>query len=203
MNAINIALCIRRSALIKSCASDHIISCSEKEKRKPKRERLISWRALKVQARATPLITAFVIKPGYLPEQPSSHVPGESATHFLRDSARFYSMEVGEREAIGSPFPTRVSRSEGKRKERRERRRPWARNLAGRGGNGAQVDHSGERGLRCIPAPMSTNEQLGRQDQSYWSGLRLFSQGWLVCLRLCYGCYSCGQADVGRQRKWM
>lgn len=70
------------------------------------------------------LITPFVIKPGYLPEQPASHVPGESARHFLGDSGRSYSAEISERKAIGSPFPTWASRSEDKRKERRERSRP-------------------------------------------------------------------------------
>lgn len=70
------------------------------------------------------LITPFIIKPGYLPEQPASHVPGESARHFLRDAGQSYSAEMSERKAIGSPFRTWVSRSEDKRKGRRERSRP-------------------------------------------------------------------------------
>lgn len=36
---------------------------------------------------------------------------------------------------------------------------------------------SGERALTYILASVSTNEQLGRQDQSYWSGFGLRSQG--------------------------
>lgn len=173
----------------------------KKKKRKAQKRAANFWASTESAGESDSLITPFIIKPGYLPEQPASHVPSESARHFHGDSGRSYSAEISERKAIGSPFRTRVSRSEDERKEGRERSRPWARNLAGRGGNGAQVDHSGERGLRCIPAPMSTNEQLGRQDQSYWSGLRLFSQGWLACLRLCYRCYSCGQGDAGS--KWM
>lgn len=42
-----------------------------------------------------------------------------------------------------------------------------------------QAEHgiSGERALTYILASVSTNEQLGRQDQSYWSGFGLRSQG--------------------------
>lgn len=200
MNSINTSLRIRCAALIKRSALDHIISSLEKKGKAQKRAANF-LASIESAGESDSLITPSIIKPGYLPEQPASHVPGESARHFLGASGRSYSAEISERKAIGSPFRTWASSCEDKRKERRERSRPWARNLAGRGGNGAQVDHSGERGLRCIPAPMSTNEQLGRQDQSYWSGLRLFSQGWLVCLRLCYGCYSCGQGDAGS--KWM
>lgn len=127
-------------------------------------------------------------------------MPGESATHFLGVSGNgSYSAEMTEEKAIGSPFWTWVSRSKDKRKREKGEGQTvspkpggkrwkwsWSRSLGGK------------RGLRCIPAPMSTNEQLGRQDQSYWSGFRLFSQGWLVCLRLCYGCYSCGHEDTLR-----
>lgn len=116
MSAINTALSILCPALIKRSALDHIISCSKKKKKTPKRP--ANFLAFAESASGSDsLIIPFIIKPGYLPEQPVSHVPGESATHFLGVSGNgSYSAEMTEEKAIGSPFRTWVSRSKDKRK---------------------------------------------------------------------------------------
>lgn len=115
------------------------------------------------------LITPFVIKPGYLPEQPASHVPGESARALFPRRLRTVLFRRDEREQGDRVSFSEHGRAEVRTRERREEREAdrepetWREEVE----NGAGVDHSGERGLRCILAPMSTNEQLGRQDQSY------------------------------------
>lgn len=120
MSSINTSLRIRCPALIKRYALDHIKSALKKKKeRKKTQKRVANFLASAESAgESDSLITPFIIKPGYLPEQPASHVPGESARHFHRDSGRSYSAEISERKAIGSPFRTWVSRSEDKRKGR-------------------------------------------------------------------------------------
>ncbi len=51
-----------------------------------------------------------------------------------------------------------------------------------------------EHALTYSRVPMSTNEQLGRQDQSYWSGFgALFPR--LTKLSMCDGCRSSGERE--------
>lgn len=107
MSAINTALSILCCALIKRSALDHIISCSKKRKKTPTTpKRPANFPAFAESASGSDsLIIPFIIKPGYLPERPASHVPGESATHFLGVSGNgSYSAEMTEEKAIGSPF---------------------------------------------------------------------------------------------------
>lgn len=81
------------------------------------------------------LIFLFVIKPGYLPEQPERRGPGERATRRFRVPGRShpYRDNAGAADQVRfSPFRTWVNRGEGSREERGERGKTVSPTLGGK-----------------------------------------------------------------------
>lgn len=81
-------------------ALDQIISRPEN----PKRRRANFLALVEIASGSKRLIFLFVIKPGYLPEQPESHGPGERATHLFGVSGWSRPAEITEEKPVRSGF---------------------------------------------------------------------------------------------------
>lgn len=100
MSAINSALSIPGSMLIKCVC----IRSYNKPFRKPQKRPANFLALIEIATESNWLIFLFVIKPGYLPEQPESHGPGERATHLFGVSRWSHSAEIAEEKPIRSGF---------------------------------------------------------------------------------------------------
>lgn len=170
MSTINTPLSILRSMIIKCVC----IRSYNKQFRRPQTRPANFLALIEIASKRSWLIFLFDNKPGYLPEQPGSHGPGERAAHSVGVSGWSPPAEITEEKPVSSGFlHSKHGLGEARVGEKREERRAdQAQHHAGR----AEVDHLGERALTYSLAPMSTNEQLGRPKlligvQALFSGL--------------------------------
>ncbi len=100
MSAINTALSILCSMLIKCVC----IRSYNKPFGKPQKRPANFLALIEIASESSWLIFLFVIKPGYLPEQPESHGPGERATHLFGVSGWSHPADITEEKPIRSGF---------------------------------------------------------------------------------------------------
>lgn len=100
MSAINTALSILCSMLIKCVC----IRSYNKPFENPQKRPANFLALIEIASESNWLIFLFVIKPGYLPEQPESHGPGERATHLFGVSGWSRPAETTEEKPIRSGF---------------------------------------------------------------------------------------------------
>lgn len=115
MSTINTALSVLCTLLIK-CAC---IRSYNKPFRKPQ-TRLANFLAfIEIASGSNWLIFLFVIKPGYLPEQPRSHGPGERAAHLVLVSPHPILIRWGEADRVRF-FHSNHGWTEARMQEKRE-----------------------------------------------------------------------------------
>lgn len=119
MSTINTALSILCSTLIKCVC----IRSYNKPFRKPQTRPSNFLALIEIASGSNWLIFLFVIKPGYLPEQPGSHGPGEKAAHLFGVLSRWDNWAEADQVRF-SPFQTWVNRGEDRRKKRGADRKP-------------------------------------------------------------------------------
>lgn len=100
MSTINTVLSILCSTLIKCVCIRSYNTLFTKPQKRP--ANFLAF--VESASESNLLIILTIVKPGYLPEQPESHGPGERATHFFGVSGRSYPAEITDEKAIRSPF---------------------------------------------------------------------------------------------------
>lgn len=128
MSTINTTLSILWTMLIKCVC----IRSYNKLFRKPQKSLANFLALIEIASESYWLIFLFVIKPGYLPEQPASHGPGEGAAHLDKSLWLVCPCRnnCGEADQVRfSPLRTWVKRGEDRRKEKEERGRSVSQTL--------------------------------------------------------------------------